>query len=447
MAGPAPPAPKNHGIVPVRGRFWTVSLVRVRDEVVVMRRTLFPFFLRQFLTILALTTVLVSTAWTKPKFKILHGVAGGLFNGVTVDAKGNIYSVTNGGGDHNAGSVFELTPGAHGWTLSTLHSFSGEDGVTPNGGLIFDAAGNLYGTTPAGGTGFGGGVVFEMSPGLGEWSFNVLYNFCPIYHCPDGGAPTPLVLDSKGRLYGDVAAGGVYGRGGVFRLVPGTGGWSESVIYSFGKRPYDAYIPYAAPIFDKASNLYGTTFQGGTHNGGTVFSVEHFSGGDWKEHLLYSFCAAGPPDCKDGVGPYAGVVFDASGNLYGTTTQGGGNVCGETTCGTVFKLTATQGGRWKHTVLYAFPKPENGSFPTGGVIVDKAGNLYGATVAGGIGRCNAGGCGVVYKLSPGVNGRWKYTVLHRFNGADGGQPLGGLTFDSAGNLYGTAYSVVFELTP
>jgi hypothetical protein len=286
-----------------------------------------------------------------------------------------------------------------------------------------------------------------MTSGNGGWTFKVLYNFCVHYHCPDGGAPTPVILDGAGRLYGAIAAGGVYGRGGAFRLSPSSaGGWSESVIYSFGGHSYDAYIPYAAPIFDKVGNLYGTTFHGGANGGGTVFQLKHVSSEGWKERLLYSFCSAGPPSCNDGVAPYAGVVIDGSGNLYGTTTQGGGNTCGETTCGTIFKLELTRSGHWKHTVLYAFPNPAGGSFPTGGVVIDKAGNLYGATVAGGIGACS-GGCGVAYKLAPGANGKWKYTVLHRFNGADGGQPLGGLIFDKKGNLYGTAYSVVFEITP
>jgi uncharacterized repeat protein (TIGR03803 family) len=161
--------------------------------------------------------------------------------------------------------------------------------------------------------------------------------------------------------------------------------------------------------------------------------------------VLYSFCSAGFP-CKDGVGAYAGVVFDGSGDLYGTTTEGGGNTCGETTCGTIFELVPSPSGGWKHKVLYAFPNPGDGSFPTGGVIIDKAGNLYGATVAGGIGGCS-GGCGVVYKLALSANGKWTYTVLHKFDGSDGGQPLGGLIFDKKADVYGTAYDVVFKITP
>jgi hypothetical protein len=149
--------------------------------------------------------------------------------------------------------------------------------------------------------------------------------------------------------------------------------------------------------------------------------------------------------CEDGLDAYDGLVFDGLGNLYGTTNQGGSNTCGETHCGTVFKLTPTRTGHWKHTVLYDFPEPANGSNPTSGVIFGKAGNLYG-TAGGGSGSCS-GGCGVVYKLTPSTGGKWKYTVLHEFTGQDGFYPDGGVVLDGKGNVYGTAYDVVYEITP
>ncbi len=409
-----------------------------------MLRKRFPSLLFQSLAGLMLTATLITTIWAQPKFKILHTVPGGLFSGLTFDAKGNLYGVTGGGGVHKHGTIFELTPGAHGWNLNTLHTFDGYHGGTPNGGLIFDAAGNFYGTA-LGGPGLqDGGVVYEMTRKASGWTFNVLYDFCLQYHCPDGGTPqSGVILDASGNLYGTTAGGGEYGYGIVFELTSVSGGWNETILHSFNYA--DGGSPYAAVIFDKTGDLYGTTFSGGAYGGGSVFTLKPASGGGWNEHVLYSFCPGGFP-CKDGVGPYAGVSLDRSGNLYGTTTQGGGNTCGETHCGTIFKLTRTQNGGWKHTVLYAFPNAGNGSFPTGGVIIDKTGNLYGATVAGGIGGCS-GGCGVAYKLAPSASGKWTYTVLHSFDGADGAQPLGGLIFDGKGNLYGTAYSVVFEITP
>jgi uncharacterized repeat protein (TIGR03803 family) len=405
-----------------------------------MLRKRSPILLRSLAT-LALVASLTGTAAAKPKFKILHTVPGGLFSGLTFDAKGNLYGVTGAGGDDKQGTIFELKPGTHGWTLTTLHSFNGQDGGTPNGGLIFDAAGNLFGTAFGGGT--GGGTAFETTSGSGGWTFNVLYEFCLQYHCPDGGDPSAVIMDGLGNLYGTALAGGSYSDGIVFELTPGSGGWDETILHSFNYA--DGDFPYAALIFGKTGDLYGTTFSGGAYGGGSVFRLKPTSGGVWNERVLYSFCPGGSP-CNDGEGPYAGVVLDRSGNLYGTTTQGGGNTCGETHCGTVFRLTRARSGGWRHTVLYAFPNPMNGSFPTGGVVIDKAGNLYGATVAGGTDGCS-GGCGVVYMLAPSGNGKWTYTVLHKFDGADGAQPLGGLIFDDKGNLYGTAYSVVFEITP
>jgi len=413
-----------------------------------MQQQCFPFLLRRSLTILALTAALMATAWAQPKFKILATVPGGLFSGLTFDAKGNLYGVTLGGGDHSQGTIFELVPSAHGWSLHTLHTFDGENGGSPNGGLIFDAAGNFYGTA-LGGRGLeDGGVAYEMARGSGGWDFTVLYYFCVQYHCPDGGGPQSGVLDNAGNLYGTTGGGGEYGHGAAFELRLGSSGWEESLLYSFCFKAYcrDGWDPIAGLITENVGNFYGTTFSGGNYGGGSVFGLTRGSDGGWAERVLYSFCSDGPPACKDGVGPYAGVVLDGSGDLYGSTEQGGGNTCGETTCGTIFELTPTRSGHWKHTVLYSFPDAGSGSFPTGGVVIDKVGNLYGATVAGGIGGCS-GGCGVAYKLAPEANGKWKYTVLHKFDGSDGAQPLGALIFDDKGNLYGTAYNVVFEITP
>ena len=401
--------------------------------------------LTKFLVVSTALVMLAPTASAKPRFKVLARVSGGLYGGLTFNEHGNLYGVTNGGGDYAQGSIFELTHKANGnWTATTLHSFDLTDGSEPNGNLVFDPAGNLYGTAPVGGS-YDSGTVFELIPGSHGRDFSVLYEFCQQTGCPDGDTPAAgVVLDGSGSLYGTTVSGGTYG-GIVFELTPGSTSWDESILYNFGFRSHDGDDPLDALAFGSTANLFGTTFRGGAYGGGTVFRLSRRKMDKWKEQILYSFCPGGFP-CVDGVGPYAGVIFDRSGNIYGTTTQGGHSNCGETHCGTVFKLTPGRNGHWKEAVLYEFPDPQNGSFPTGGVIRDKAGNLYGATVAGGIGPCT-GGCGVAYKLEPRAHGKWKYSVLHKFTQGDGWQPLGGLIFDGKGNLYGTAYSTVFEITP
>ena len=404
-----------------------------------MRRKRFSFLVRQSLTVVAVAAVLISTGWAKPKFKILRGVPGGLFGGLTFDAKGNLYGVTGGGGDHNDGTIFQLKPGAHGWILTTLHSFDGYDGGSPNGGLIFDSVGNVYGTSPAGGI-YGGGNVFEMTPGSGGWTFEVLYDFCLQYHCPDGGGPKAgLIIGDGGNLYGTTAGGGSSGEGVVFELTSGPEWWHERVLYNFDGNK-GGIQPYAPLSFDPARrNLFGTTVAGGAYESGTVFKLTRASSDGWRERLLHSFHG------YDGQGPRDGVIFDRSRNLYGTT-RGGGAVCGGEFCGTIFKLARSPAGGWKETVLYGFLQPANGFYPSSGVVFDNAGNLYGTTAHGGIGICD-NGCGVAYKMSPGANGKWKYTVLHKFSGTSGGLPPGDLALDRKGNLYGTAYNVVYEIIP
>jgi uncharacterized repeat protein (TIGR03803 family) len=173
--------------------------------------------------------------------------------------------------------------------------------------------------------------------------------------------------------------------------------------------------------------------------------VEHTSNG-WKEHVLHNF----PAFSGDGVDPDGGLTLDRHGNIYGTTVQGG-NFCGGTGCGTVFKLSRGTDGRWKETILHAFKAAKEGVGPVSGLAIDKAGNLYGATTGGGDLNCY---CGVVFKMTPGANGKWTYTVLHRFVGVDGFDPEASPILDEKGNLYGTTVAggangagVVFEITP
>jgi uncharacterized repeat protein (TIGR03803 family) len=334
-------------------------------------------------------------------------------------------------------------------------------GASPQASLIADAAGNLYGTTPDGGK-YGYGTVFELTPSKNsKWSETVLYSF---NGRTDGANPVGgLVFDNSGNLYGTTAAGGggimsqecyyshnESGCGVVFELSPGTlGTWTESVLYSFNGYPNDGETPLAGLIFDNAGHLYGTTDVGGAHEAGTVFELSPGSNGVWTETILYDFIGS-----TDGAGPGGSLILDSVGNLYGTTAYGGGVDCG---CGTIFELTPNGKGTWTETVLHSFTY-DDGAHPSGSLVFDPAGNLYGTTTTGPGFACADGGCGTVFRLTPGSDGTWTQTMIYNFEGGpDGFQPAAGLVLDGAGNLYGTtewggglgscSCGTVFELTP
>lgn len=316
-----------------------------------------------------------------------------------------------------------------------LLSFDNDGGRLPSAGLIFDAAGNLYGTTYEGGDlntcgGRGCGTVFELMPQTGGgWTEKVLYNF----FAKGGSNPlAALIFDSAGNLYGTTERGGTYGYGTVFELTPETGGtWKHSLLYSFNNVGNGGFYPVASLIFDTDGNLYGTATAGGTLNGGTVFELTRETGGRWNEKVLYAFEQASGPNT---------LIFDSKGNLYGTTIYDG--------YGSVFELTPKGGGGWTEKVLHTFTGDNDGGDPTG-LIVDAAGNLYGTAAEGGVYYL----AGLVFELTPKTGGAWTEKVLHDFP-ARRGQPLGGVIFDAKGNLYGTlsrggvgAQGAVFELTP
>jgi uncharacterized repeat protein (TIGR03803 family) len=404
-------------------------------------------------------TLLVTGTWaaTNWKEKALHNFGKGTDGwwpeaGLIFDAAGNLYGVTALGGPNGLGTVFELTPTAGGgWKENVLFGFNGTDGWAPSGSLIFDAAGNLYGTTEWGGIYYDGNV-FELTPiGGGNWAETQLYSFNPNTGT-DGASPyAGVIFDATGNLYGTTEYGGIYGHGTVFELTPnGSGGWTEQVLHNFDGT--DGSEP-AGLIFDATGNLYSTTGGGGAYGAGTVFELTPNGSGGWTETVLYSFCSQ--PDCTDGLSPEAGLIFDAAGNLYGTTYSGG-----TYDAGTVFELTPTGGGAWTERVLHGFGKGTDGAGPSyyGKLIFDAAGNLYGMTLSGG-----AYGFGTAFELTPTAGGGWTEQVLYSFNnnGADGISPFAGLTFDAAGNLYGTTWEggiyscggagsacgTVFELSP
>ena len=384
--------------------------------------------------------------WTETvlhSFNLNDGVVP--FGGLIFDGHGNLYSTTAGGGIYGVGTIFEMSPRqGGGWTETVLHSFGrGDDGQSPMAGLVADGNGNLYSTTFSGGI-HGGGTVFEMSPRQGGgWTETVLHSFG---NGNDASQPnySALVADSMGNLYGAALYGGIHGLGAVFELSPRQGGgWTETVLHSFNINGVDGTLPYGNLIQDGAGALYGTTARDGGHGGGMVYSLARRGDGSWKESVAYSFDFQG----TDGANPaFAALVFDSGGNLYGTTYNGG-----QYDSGTAFELAPNGSGGWTEKVLYDFGKDGAGAHPQPGMIFDSAGNLYGTTVTGG-----SSDRGTVFELSPGGNGGWTARLLHSFNknGSDGYYPCGNLIFDPAGNLYGTTFNggihyggTVFQLSP
>ncbi len=316
------------------------------------------------------------------------------------------------------------------------------DGACPMAGLVLDQKGNLYGTTALGqGHGlfrYGSGTVFKLTHTGRGWKETVLHTFTG----KDGAVPAAnLVLDQKGNLYGTTSRGGTNDAGVVFRIFHNATGWHEQVLYSFTGLT-DGGSPFAGVIRDAAGNLYGTTELGGGNGQGTVFQLTHAPTG-WTEKVLHSF----GPFAKF---PFGGLVFDAAGNLYGTTRSGGTALSG-----TVFRLTPGNRGNWKSTILYSFLGSTNGNadgrFPYGALVFDGEGNLYGTTKGGG-----TFGGGILFQLKPSLDGTWTERVLQYGAAGNGGgkQFMSDLVFDAAGRLYGTAalggkfgWGVVYRLTP
>jgi uncharacterized repeat protein (TIGR03803 family) len=253
------------------------------------------------------------------------------FGGVIFDKKGNLFGTASSGGTacsyvYGCGTVFELTPNTDGsWTRRVLHEFAGGgDGMNPVDSLVFDSAGNLYGTTQGGAS--GSSTIFELKPcSGGTWKEKVLHVFTG---GQDGGTVwAGLILDAAGNLYGASQIGGIYGWGVVYKLTRQPNGvWNESLLYSF-TGGHDGALPLATLAFDSTGSLYGTTIGGGSLGVGVVFQLTPTSAG-WGYKQLHSFLG------RPGAEPYAGVIFDATGNIYGTSWG-----LDNTTYGSVFKIT------------------------------------------------------------------------------------------------------------
>jgi len=386
-----------------------------------------------------------------------NGTDGEIPSGLTLDRAGNLYGATDGGGLHGLGTAFELSPvTGGGWKETILYNFDIQQG-RGNGisTLVFDTAGNLYGTTSSGG-GHGAGEVFELSPGSGgAWTKKDLYIFTG---GADGRSPSGLVVDTAGNLYGTTMIGGSASKGVVFKLTATTTGfWTETVLHNFTGYPTDGGRPIGGVVFDLSGNLYGTTTEGGSVGClrapacGTIYQLTLGSSGQWTETVLHNFVGGN----TDGGDPISPPIIDQNGNLFGVTQTGGStNGCG---CGIAYELSPSSDG-WKFTILHLFPAyTDDGYSPSGSLLFDQAGNLYGTTSSGGIpGSCGGGAysCGTVFKLSPATGGGWTEGLLHSFGAykGDGGVPSG-LVMDSQGNLFGVAYGglfgsgVVFEVTP
>jgi uncharacterized repeat protein (TIGR03803 family) len=334
--------------------------------------------------------------------------------GLIQDSAGNFYGTTWSGGASSSGTVFKVTKAGK---ETVLYSFTGgADGAILYDSLLRDKAGNLYGTTSFGGNTncisfpSGCGTIFKLDK---AGKLTVLHAF--VGGTDGAGSYSGLIEDLSGNLYGATAYGGdtscnpPYGCGTIFK-VDKSG--KETVLYSFEGSP-DGESPYFGVLaMDSAGNLFGTTLGGGTRGAGTVFTVSQTG----AEKVLHSFTGTS----GDGASPYAGVILDSSGNLYGTTDSGGFGG------GIVFKI--SQKGR--ETVLYSFFSGTDGAGPESGLIEDSAGNFYGTTWAGG-----SPGSGTVFKVTK--NGA--ENVLRKFSGTDGLSPVGQLFRDGAGNLYGTTF--------
>jgi uncharacterized repeat protein (TIGR03803 family) len=322
--------------------------------------------------------------------------------------------------------LFAFAPAAPAQTFTLLYQFrSGPGGINPYAGVVIDAKGDLFGTTHNDGA-LAAGTVFRINSSGKE---KVLHSFSQ----SDGDGAFPwygtLARDSSGNLYGTTVWGGIKGQlccGTVYKVTPSG---EETVLYRFSGVNGDGF-PQDGLVRDSSGNLYGTTQNGGPNNAGTVFKIDPTG----KKTVLYSFTGS-----ADGANPMAGVVLDAKGNLYGTTSGGGSS----SYAGTVFKVDPAG----TETVLYTFTGSNDGGSPEAGVIRDSQGNLYGTTYSGG-----TDGAGTVFKVTP--NGQ--ETVLHNFaGGGDGVWPLGAsLVRDSAGNLYGTTpqggstgFGIVFKIDP
>jgi len=408
-------------------------------------------------------TIISTCAVQAQTFSVIHTFTGGGDGanpaaGLTLDGGGHLYGTTYFGGHDRGnctgtgcGTVYKLSYKSE-WIFTRLYPFTGTgDGSNPNSKVVIGSDATLYGSTDLGNN------VYNLKPpptsppsANASWTIRLVYQFGSV---GDGNHPRGSLAFAAGRtIYGTTYSGGGNwnlcggtGCGRVYELTPSEGGWTETPLYDFTGQADGSY-PAGGVIFDHSGNLYGTASQGGPSQFGVVFELTNSSG--WQENTLYGFQGG-----SDGAFPLAGLIFDQSGNLYGATSSGGA-----ANGGTVFSLTLVS-GNWTSNLLSSLDGSSGSTGPMNSLIMDSAGNLYGTTYSDG-----AFGFGNVFELTL-SGGNWTYTSLYDFTGgSDGAYPVGGVTLDANGNLFGTTYAggstgsfcdvnfshqcgVVFEITP
>jgi len=381
-----------------------------------------------------------------------------------MDENGTLYGTTSGGGTGWGTVFRLKPEGSGWIYSPLYLFQSAPDGHTPVARVIIGPNHTLYGTAEAGGSeecNGGCGTVFNLQPPPNACTSATCYwleTTVLRFGIGNGAFPeSEVIFDSAGNLYGTTYTGGGYDRmgggsgctlcGAVYEMTPSGEGWTEKVLYSFAGYQFgeaDGAFPVGGLTFDSAGNIYGTTSSYGDCGFGIIFELAP-NGSQWTEDILEQVC-------NGGAMPTATMIRDASGTFYGST-QGEYPGYG-TQHGSVFTLTHGSGG-WQYTAIYTFP--QTGGGPAGQLFMDNAGNLYGTTITGGIGNCS-GGCGTIFELSP-SGGGWTYTELYQFTGgSDGAAPYSNLVQDADGNFYGTASAggssnctggcgVVFKFTP
>jgi uncharacterized repeat protein (TIGR03803 family) len=412
------------------------------------------------LVVIALASFAVQAQAGEGTYKVLHNFnpnQGRNPIGVIYSPDGHIYGANVLGGKYGGGTAYELTPAPGGRWLQTRTLSFGPKGSYPNA-LILGPDGNLYGTTETGSDGGCGGVFKLTVDAGGHWDITLLHNLsCEEGLFPEGG----LTFDNAGNIYGTAWGGGANGDGTVFELSPiGDGAYSFKVLHSFDNT--DGSQLQSAVTIDAAGNLYGTALCGGGgktisdglgctigSGSGTVWELSPQVDGSWKETTLYSFSGG-----DDGANPSdeGNLIFDSAGNLYGSAQNGGTHQKG-----VVFELSPNGDGKWSEKVLHNFDGAD-GMSATGGVLFDASGNLwgecYGPGQFEGAAKSTAPSSQLVFKLSPNLDGTWTETVIHRIDFGNSSGPSMGMAMDPAGNFYGTTWQggtynngIVFKIEP